>query len=215
MGRLVWLVRFLWGLVIAGLLFVPDLFRPRFMVGKFEKHLVKGAVLDLGCGPGHVAVRMRRALKRYVVMVDVRPRLTQIGHWIGSIPCATFLALRHRIPYVLYDGKRLPFGRRRFENIILGFVLSHTQDWKQVLDESVRCLAEGGRLIVLEDTERSFLDRLINVDAGGAGGVVVSPREWERRFDVAGLRVVHSETWTKRHLGIPFHNILFVLERTS
>lgn len=214
MGRLVWLVRFLWGLVVAGLLFVPDLLRPRFMVGKFEKHLVRGAVLDLGCGPGHVAVRMRRALKRHVVMVDVAPRRFGGAHWLGSVPCATALAFLSGIPHILYDGKRLPFRNRRFENVLLVFVLSHTRNWTQVLSESVRVLERGGRLIVLEDTARPKADRWINFGSG-TGGVVVPPDEWELRFKEAGLRVVHSERWIHRHLGARFPNILFVLERSA
>lgn len=213
MGRIVWFARFVWGLAVAGFLFFPDMFRPRFMVGKFGPHMVEGDVLDIGCGPGHIGVYLRRKCGRYVMMVDVAPRPFGGVHWLGSAPCAMALAFLSGIPYILYGGKRLPFEKRRFENVLLGFVLSHTRDWKQVLAESVRVLEQGGRLIVLEDTVRPKADRWINF--GAEDGVVVPPDEWKLRFLEDGLRVVHSETWTKRHLGARFHNIMFVLERIS
>lgn len=95
-------------------------------------------VLDLGSGEGWVSAALaRRSLD--VCAADVGP-----------------FALA-RVPYVVYDGLRLPFGDGTFDTVLLLLVLHHCEKPEAVLDEAVRVTRT--RVIVTESVYRNRLDR--------------------------------------------------------
>lgn len=109
-------------------------------------HVAPGAsVLDVGCGEGYVLEELaaRGAGELFGVdVVDIRRQKAR--------------------PFRLYDGLELPFLDRRFDVVILSFVLHHVPDDRKraLLREALRVCR--GTVVVVEDTPVTFLDRLMN-----------------------------------------------------
>jgi len=95
-------------------------------------------VLDLGAGEGWVAA----ALARH-------------GVWTGGADVGAFA--RAPLPYVIYDGLRLPFADSAFDTTLLLLTLHHCDKPETVLDEALR--VTRARLIVTESVYRNRLDR--------------------------------------------------------
>jgi SAM-dependent methyltransferase len=159
-------------------------------------------VLDLGAGEGHVGSAL--AGQAWVCGCDV-----------GAFREAA-------LPYVVYDGRRLPFADRAFDTTLILLSLHHCADPERVLDEAIR--VTGHRLLVTEssaDTRRyrfwlELLDGRLN--ALRHGGAMAVPRGfrtsagWQALFAARGLRLV-----TARRLGawwerLVHHPVLYVLE---
>jgi ubiquinone/menaquinone biosynthesis C-methylase UbiE len=172
-------------------------------------HLAPGAeVLDLGSGTG----RLSRWLAR---RVGIRPTLADVvefGNRVGGFP------------YVrLEDPLRLPFETGSFDVVMMLFVLHHVEAW----DDQERLVAEAARvarrrLVIIEDTPTSALDRafnvawdwLLNLRHGVPKPFTFrTPDAWERVFTGVGLDVVHRETYRARWPTLmTYHHTLFVLD---
>jgi ubiquinone/menaquinone biosynthesis C-methylase UbiE len=102
-------------------------------------------VLDVGCGEGYVLDELAARGAGEVVGVDV-------------------VDLRHNraTPFRLYDGMALPFIDRRFDLVMLNFVLHHVPDERKraLLREALR--VSRGTVFVVEDTPATPLDRLFS-----------------------------------------------------
>jgi SAM-dependent methyltransferase len=126
------------------------------------------------------------------------------------------------VPFVCYDGIRLPFPAATFDTTVLLLTLHHCARPDEVLDEALRVTRH--RLLVTESVFRNRLDRfwLDCLDRrvnrwrhGGAMPVPLafrSPAGWQALFASRGLRL--RETWW---LGawwerLVHHPLLFVLD---
>jgi len=177
--------------------------------GKLAPHLEPGMdVLDLGSGTG----RMSRWL---AARAGVRPTLADITEFDNRV-----LGL----PYVrLEDPLSLPFPDRAFDAVIMLFVLHHIERW----EDQERMVAEAARvardrLLVIEDTPTSRLDRGFNI----AWDWVLNLRHgvpkpftfrtvegWRDVFARAGLAVRKTDTYRARWPTLmTYHHTLFVLE---
>jgi demethylmenaquinone methyltransferase / 2-methoxy-6-polyprenyl-1,4-benzoquinol methylase len=96
-------------------------------------------VLDVGTGTGKLA----RAV------LDAAPMARVIG-------VDFTYAMLHMAPPDLNlasaDALRLPFADNQFDAVISGFVMRNLADVAQGVDEQVRVLRDGGRLVILETT---------------------------------------------------------------
>lgn len=92
-------------------------------------------VLDFGAGNMSVATAVHRELHAQVVGVDVLPVY-------GSC-----------LPFSVYDGVRLPFGRDTFDHSYVAFVLHHARWPQRALQECLR--VTRGFVILLEDIFRT------------------------------------------------------------
>lgn len=177
--------------------------------GKLAPHLEPGMdVLDLGSGTG----RMSRWL---AAQAGVRPTLADIIEFDNRV-----LGL----PYVrLEDPLSLPFPDRAFDAVIMLFVLHHIEGW----EDQERMVAEAARvardrLLVIEDTPTSRLDRGFNI----AWDWVLNLRHgvpkpftfrtvegWRDVFARAGLAVRKADTYRARWPTLmTYHHTLFVLQ---
>src|SRR5262249_4250088 len=97
------------------------------------------SVLDAGCGNGYYLSRLHEFFpaKRYVG-VDISPELVAIA------------ARRHHgIAVTLSDFTKYA-PNRRFDVIIMRFLVQHLKDFAAVLQAADRLLAPAGRLLIIE-----------------------------------------------------------------
>ncbi|MEL7239180.1 MAG: class I SAM-dependent methyltransferase, partial [Planctomycetota bacterium] len=161
------------------------------------------SLLDLGCGEGFVGDALRAR-----------------GYDVTLADAADFH--RSPLPFVLYDGRALPFADRTFDAAYLYFVLHHTEDARAVLDEALRV---ARRVIVVESVYRTplehrWLDRLDRLANRLRSGLMKSQEEhlhfrtasaWVAVCDDLGAHVI-----TRREHGRPPHRqATFVVERRS
>lgn len=109
-------------------------------------HVAPGAaVLDVGCGEGYVLEELAARGAGELFGVDV----VDIRHE------------KHR-PFRLFDGVELPFLDRRFDVVVLSFVLHHVPDDRKraLLREALRVCR--GAVVIVEDTPVTLFDRLLN-----------------------------------------------------
>jgi ubiquinone/menaquinone biosynthesis C-methylase UbiE len=170
-----------------------------FLVGK--------RLLDLGAGEAYVAVAVRRLTEMWVCAVDVGP--------YRRLPA----------PYVIYDGKRLPFNDASFDTSLISLVLHHCADPEGVLDEALRVTAR--RLLILESVYRNRLERicLAYLDDwlsqyrhdGDMHPARAFKRldEWQRLFAERSLQIVDRRLLGSRWERLVHQPVLFVLDKPA
>jgi SAM-dependent methyltransferase len=161
-------------------------------------------VLDLGAGEGYVAAWLRE----------------RSGVWTAGVDVARFR--RTRVPYVAYDGARLPFPDAAFDTTLILLTLHHCAKPEGVLDEALRVTRR--RVIVTESVyrnarERCWLDlwdgRLNALRHDGRMPVPFAfrrPEEWQVLFASRGLQTVERRwigPWWER---LVHHPLMFVLD---
>ncbi|HLE57979.1 MAG TPA: methyltransferase domain-containing protein [Rhodothermia bacterium] len=173
-------------------------------------------LLDLGAGEGYVGERLEKT---------VGFRDTQTGFEIPGCKvtlCDVRDANRTELPYIVYNGHRLPFADHQFDATVLVFVLHHSESPSRLINEARRVTSR--RVIIVESVHEGMLsrvflrfsDRIVNrIRSHGEmveqerwlrfrtldewitlierdGGVVQSVRRWGR-FHKQALFVIDSE----------------------
>ena len=177
--------------------------------GRLAPHLAAGTtVLDVGSGTG----RLSRWL---ATRVGVRPTQADVVEFDNRVQDLPFVRLG--------DPLALPFPDRSFDVVMLLFVLHHLERWEDqeaLVREAARVAAR--RLLIIEDTPTSRIDRVMNV----AWDWVLNLRHgvptpftfrtvhgWTDVFERSGLAVRHSQTYRARWPTLmTYHHTLFVLE---
>jgi SAM-dependent methyltransferase len=152
------------------------------------KEFAPSRVLDVGCGAGAMAERVRDELGAEVVAIDSSERMVELTRERG-------------IEAYVADVQELPFGDGEFDCVFAGWVLYHVRDRERAISECARVLRRGGRFatatladenmsdlwdFLASSHERSLgfssangaeqLERCFkNVEAREANGVVVFP----------------------------------------
>jgi SAM-dependent methyltransferase len=164
--------------------------------------IVGKRLLDLGAGEGFVTAALARG-----IAVDVGAFRRAPG------------------PYVVYDGRTLPFDDGSFDTTLLLLVLHHCTDPATVLDEARRVTRR--RVIVTESVHRNRLDLALlhaldaRVNRWRHDGRMAAPvgfrtsREWEALFAARGLRLVTARWLGSRWERLVHHPRLYVLDRTA
>jgi SAM-dependent methyltransferase len=93
-------------------------------------------VLEVGCGPGELAARIRDELAATVVALDLSPRMVDLARERG-------------IDARVGDVQELPFGDGEFECAVAAWMLYHVPDVDRALRELARVLRPGGRLVAV------------------------------------------------------------------
>jgi ubiquinone/menaquinone biosynthesis C-methylase UbiE len=155
-------------------------------------------VLDAGCGPGYDALRMAAIVGKTgkVIGIDLSERMIAIAR---SKAKGAGLPVSFRTG----DVHKLPFPDASFDKIRIERTLQILDKPGQVLDEMIRVLRPGGRLLSIEpdwetfvcdpgcrDTARTFFRFCADQFADGSTG-----RKLYRYFHERGLEdvVVHPE----------------------
>jgi ubiquinone/menaquinone biosynthesis C-methylase UbiE len=118
----------------------------RFIAGALAQEVGQGYGLDLGTGPGYVAVevaRQRPGLR--IVGLDLAVHMVERARRLSN---RTGLDGRGIWPQA--DGHCLPFADDTFDLVISSFALHHWDDPVLILDEIARVLAPGGRYYIAD-----------------------------------------------------------------
>ena len=93
-------------------------------------------VLEVGCGPGELAARIRDELDADVVAMDISPRMVELARGRG---------VEARLGNVL----DLPFAAGEFDCAVAAWMLYHVPDVDRALAELARVLGSGGCLVAV------------------------------------------------------------------
>jgi ubiquinone/menaquinone biosynthesis C-methylase UbiE len=166
-------------------------------------------VLDLGAGTGRIATWLAR-------QVGIRPTLADVVDYDNRVPDYPFIHMA--------DSLRVPAEDGSFDAVIILFVFHHMDRW----EDQERLVAEATRVtrrrvLVIEDTPTSRVDRWLNVAwdwlLNLRHGVPTpftfrSAEGWQEVFERLGLRVVHRETYRARWPTLlTYHHTVFALEK--
>jgi SAM-dependent methyltransferase len=179
-------------------------------------------ILDLGCGDGFFA---RQALAR-----NLHAKIVGADRDLHELQ-----ALVHRERggrAVCAEARALPFRSQAFGTVLANCALEHVEEIEAAMREIARVLQPGGRLVFTVPSEhfgrllhvselltrcglKSLADgyaRLVNRAFGHR--TLLTPDEWRRRIEAAGLRLERMEyympaplarAWDRRiWLGLPW-----------
>jgi SAM-dependent methyltransferase len=106
------------------------------------------SILEVGCGPGELAERLRLELGASVVAIDVSPLMVELAGARG-------------VDARLGDVQELPFADGSFDCAVAAWMLYHVPDVDRALGELARILRPGGSLVAVTN----YLDHLSELRA--------------------------------------------------
>lgn len=118
----------------------------RFVAEALRLGVTEGLALDLGTGPGYVAVDIARR----------RPGLQMVGldlaaHMVEKAArYADWAGFDGRLLWPQADGHRLPFADARFDLVVSSFALHHWRNPLRILNEIARVLKPQGRYLIFD-----------------------------------------------------------------
>lgn len=162
-------------------------------------------LLDLGAAEGYVGLEIADRTGVRVTLADVQDRN------------------RTALPYVVYDGRVLPFDDDTFDAIVLVYVLHHAESAETLLSEAAR--VSGGPIIIVESVYTNRLQCFVLSTADRIANFVRSSGEMTRLSDDLDFRTFDEwvDTLEKAKFsidavrdlgGIIHHRALFVVSRT-
>lgn len=141
-------------------------------------------VLEVGCGPGHLSIRIARQFGLNVTGLDLDPDVVEVAR--ANADHATD---DHRLPtFVVGDVASLPFPDASFDLVVSTLSMHHWADPKAGLDEIGRVLRPGGRALVwdlrpgLVPLHREVPDPTEHVHGGPLRVIRMTPWRWPWRF---------------------------------
>lgn len=108
-----------------------------------------GFLLDIGCGPGNIVVKIARRCPRLAVVgLDYSRNMVEAAH-----RAAAMLGLENRVFFQQAAGGQLPFSSGTFDFVLSNSVLHHLSDPARVIKEMLRVAKPDGT-ILLRDLRR-------------------------------------------------------------
>lgn len=189
-------------------------------------------VLEVGCGTGELAVRIRDEVGVAVVAIDISPRMVELTSARG-------------IEARVGDVQSLPFDDEEFDCAVAAWVLYHAPNVDRGIAELARVLRPGGRLVAATMGKGNLAElweavgdaatrdlsfgwhngaealrrHFAHVEMRDASGTVVFPdRESMRRFVAATITRAHLADRVPEFEG-PFRarsaHVVFVAEKAA
>jgi SAM-dependent methyltransferase len=168
--------------------------------------IVGRRILDVGAGEGYLAAGLTGG-DRAICGVDVGP------------------FRRAPLPYVVYDGRHLPFADATFDTTLVLLTLHHCDQPERVLAEAQRVTRR--RLIITESVYRNRVDlfwlvlldarvnRLRHAGRMNAPLAFRPPAEWDALFRSGGWRCTSTRWLGSRWERLVHHPHLWILDRSS
>jgi ubiquinone/menaquinone biosynthesis C-methylase UbiE len=139
-------------------------------------------LLDAGGGTGRVAARLQPYVGHYVVCDVALGMLLQSAQKGGVLP------VRSRV-------QRLPFADGAFHRIVVVDALHHFGDQEAAIDELLRVLRPGGRLVI---EEPDIGARRVKLIALAEKLALMRSRFWSPEQIMAALRARGCHPWMRR-----------------
>jgi SAM-dependent methyltransferase len=189
-------------------------------------------VLEVGCGAGAAAQRVRDEVGSAVVAIDSSERMVE-------------LTRQRDIEAYVADVQELPFGDAEFDCVFAGWVLYHVLDRERAISECARVLRPGGRFVTATLADENMSDlwdflgsrrerslgfssangaeqlerQFVNVEARAADSVVVfrTPADM-REFVAANMTRAHLAEAVPEFdepVHIRTHHTVFVADKDS
>jgi ubiquinone/menaquinone biosynthesis C-methylase UbiE len=138
-----------------------DMDKDRLFVLEKAKPL-KGNILEAGTGKGHFALELARAGYRFTTF-DISE--TEQGFAKLNL---RYFGLDNMADFRIENGENLSFEDKSFDTILSVNVLHHLSNPYKVIDEFIRVLSEGGKLVISDFTKEGFalMDK-IHASEGG------------------------------------------------
>jgi SAM-dependent methyltransferase len=143
-------------------------------------------LLEVGCGPGHLTVRMARDHGLDVTGLDLDPQMierarTNADEHSGAGRSPTFF---------IGDVAALPFDDKSFDIVVSTFSMHHWSDPPAGLREIERVLRPGGRALIWDlkpglPFHTGMPDPAEHVRAGPLRVIEVKPWRWPWRFTLS------------------------------
>jgi ubiquinone/menaquinone biosynthesis C-methylase UbiE len=109
-----------------------------------------GAVLEIGTGKGRFLVELARHVAA-VTTVDIAAEEQQCARLN-----AHYGGLEEKIRFVLQDAARLPWPDSTFDAAVSMNAMHHIAHFKQVLEEMLRVVKPGGKVVLADFSPRGF-----------------------------------------------------------
>jgi ubiquinone/menaquinone biosynthesis C-methylase UbiE len=123
----------------AGIAFVLEQARP-----------LESPVLEIGTGKGRFLVRLAKRV-RDITTVDI-----SAGEQRSARLNARYFNVEDRIRFVLQDATRLPWPDHSFGAIVTMNAMHHIRKFEPVLEEMLRVVKPGGKLVLADFSPRGF-----------------------------------------------------------
>lgn len=172
----------------------PDLERARALLASGVAS--RGALLDVGCGAGHLSFAVASLLAR-VVASDPSPSM------LATVAAAARERGFPHLETLQAGAHRLPFAAGEFDVVASRYSAHHWLDVPAALREMRRVLAPGGRLLMIDllggetplaDTHLQALELLRDPSHVRDFTRV----EWRALLMEAGFEVLSEESWPTR-----------------
>lgn len=109
------------------------------------KEVAPQTMLEVGCGAGHLAARVRAELGAEVRAIDTSERMVDLTRGRG-------------VEAVVADVQDLPFEDGVFDCVAAGWVLYHVIDRGRAISECARVLRPGGRFVAATLADENMSD---------------------------------------------------------
>jgi ubiquinone/menaquinone biosynthesis C-methylase UbiE len=109
------------------------------------KEFAPTRVLEVGCGAGALAERVRDELGAQIVATDSSERMIELTRQRG-------------IEAYVADVQELPFSDGEFDCVVAGWVLYHVLDRERAISECARVLRPGGRFATATLADENLSD---------------------------------------------------------
>ncbi|MBM41056.1 MAG: hypothetical protein CL483_03915 [Acidobacteria bacterium] len=108
-------------------------------------------ILEVGCGIGELTVYLEKHFESVCGVDSSHKSLVVAQRGLKKAPGCLYVS----------EGERLPFADARFDGIVLRGVIHHLPYPDQVLNECMRVLKPGGKLVIFEGNIDSIYRKLV------------------------------------------------------
>jgi ubiquinone/menaquinone biosynthesis C-methylase UbiE len=123
---------------------------------------ITGKILEAGTGRGYLALEI--AKKGYALSTyDVDPEIQRIAKMNLA-----YFGVDREVEFIIEDKEKLSFADKSFDVIFCVNTLHHIENSAAVLDEFLRIMSDGGKLVLSDFTEKTFgiMDRVHESEGG-------------------------------------------------